>query len=73
MVLKDYIHTIAVYFYAYCPTSSGKNHCILYQNTLRFAPKRVAFSTKTQAILHQNAPYLVANYPKSGVNDALLK
>jgi len=27
----------------------------LHHFTLRFAPKRVAFSTKTQCILHQNA------------------
>ena len=28
VVLKGYIHTIAVYFYAYGPTFSGKKHCI---------------------------------------------
>ena len=47
--------------------------CVLHQNALHLAPKRTAFSTKTQAFLHQNAPHLAANYPKSGVNDALLK
>ena len=57
VVLKGYIHTIAVYFYAYRPTFSGKKHCILHHFTLRFAPKRVVFCTKTQCILHQNAVY----------------
>ena len=28
VVLKGYIHTIALYFYAYRPTFSGKKHCI---------------------------------------------
>ena len=28
VVLKGYIHTIAVYFYAYRPTFSGKKHSI---------------------------------------------
>ena len=57
VVLKGYIHTIALYFYAYRPTFSGKKHCILHHFTLRFAAKRTAFCTKTYCILHQNAGY----------------
>ena len=73
VVLKGYIHTIALYFYAYRPTFSGKKHCILHHFTLRFAAKRTAFCTKTQAILHQNAPHLAANHPKSGANGGFFK
>ena len=47
--------------------------CVLHQNALHLAPKRVVFSGKTQVILHQNAPHLAANDPQSGVNDAFLK
>ena len=50
VVLKGYIHTIAVYFYAYRPTFSGTKHSILHHFTLRFAPKHTAFSTKTHCI-----------------------
>ena len=80
VVLEGYIHTIAVYFYAYRPIFSGKNTafstilpCVLHQNVLHLAPKRTAFSTKTQAILHQNAPHLAANHPKSGANGGFFK
>ena len=73
VVLEGYIYTIAAYVYAYRPTFSGKKHCIQHQNTLHFVPKRAAFCTKTHVILHQNAPLLAANNPKSGVNDAFFK
>ena len=61
VVLKGYIHTIAVYFYAYRPTFSGKKHCILHHFTLRFAPKRVVFCTKTHYVLVHIALYLAVN------------
>ena len=58
VVLKGYIHTIALYFYAYRPTFSGKN---------------TAFSTILPCVLHQNVPYLAANHPKSGANGGFFK
>ena len=42
------------YLYAFYLSFCTKMQCILHQNTLRLAPKRVAFSGKTQCILHQN-------------------
>ena len=55
MVRKGFIYTIAAYFYAYRLAFSTILHCILLHFTLRFAPKRTPFCTKTHAILHQNA------------------
>ncbi len=49
-VLKGFIYTIAVYFYAFRFTFSGILHCILHHFALHFAPKRTAFSIKTQCI-----------------------
>ena len=43
VVLKGYIHTIALYFYAYRPTFSGKK-------TLHLAPFYLAFCCKTYCI-----------------------
>jgi len=40
---------------------------------LRFAPKRTAFSTKTQCVLHQNALHFAENSPKNGANGVLLE
>ena len=40
MPRKDYIYAIYVVFLCFFPL-------ILHQNTLRLAPKRIAFSTKT--------------------------
>ena len=48
MDLAGCIYTIAVDIYAFRLAFSSILHCILHQNTLRFAPKRTAFS----GILH---------------------
>ena len=50
MVLKGFVYTIAVDIYASRHAFSGKSHRILQHFTLRLAPKRTAFSTKTQGI-----------------------
>ena len=50
MVLKGFLYTIAVDVYAFRLAFSGKSHRILHHFTLRLAPKRTAFSTKTQGI-----------------------
>ena len=50
IVREGFIYTTSVDIYAFRPTFSGKSHCILHHFTLRLAPKRVAFSTKTQCI-----------------------
>ena len=44
------IYSIAAYFYAFWLAFSNILHCILHHFTLRFAPKRLAFSTKTHSI-----------------------
>ena len=41
----------AAFFTAFCT----KIHCVLHQNTLRFAPNCIAFCTKLHCVLHQNA------------------
>ena len=48
MDLAGCIYTIAVDVYAFRLAFSSILRCILHQNTLRFAPKRTAFS----GILH---------------------
>jgi len=48
MVLKGVVYTIAVDVYAFRLVFSCILHCILHHFTLRFAPKRTAFS----GILH---------------------
>ena len=50
MNLAGCIYTIAVDIYAFRLALSRILHCILHQNTLRLAPKRTAFSTKTHCI-----------------------
>ena len=50
MVLKGFVYTIAVDVYAFCLVFSSTLHCILHHFTLRLAPKRTAFSTKTHCI-----------------------
>jgi len=47
MVLKGFVYTIAVDIYAFRTEFSTILHCILYHFTLRLAPKRTAFCTKT--------------------------
>jgi len=36
--------------YAFCFAFSGILHCVLHHFTLRLAPKRTAFSTKTHCV-----------------------
>ena len=57
MVLKGFIYTFVVDFYAsvshlvpFCTAFCTKTPCILHQNALRLAPKRLAFSGKTRCI-----------------------
>ena len=50
MVLEGYVYTIWVYFYAFCIAFSSILHGVLHHFTLRFAPKRTAFSTKTHCV-----------------------
>ena len=38
-----------------CNAFCIKTHCILHQNALHFASKRIAFCTKTHCNMHQNA------------------
>jgi len=48
--LKGFVYTITVDIYAFCLAFSTILPCILHHFTLRLAPKRSAFSTKTQCI-----------------------
>ena len=41
-----FVSHLAAFYPAFCT----KTHCVLHQNALRLAPKRTAFSTKTQCI-----------------------
>ena len=50
IVLKGFVYTIAVYIYAFRLAFSCILPCVLHHFTLRFAPKRTAFSGKTQGI-----------------------
>ena len=50
MVLEGYVYTIAAYFYAFRFAFCTILHCVLHHFTLRFAPKRTAFSTKTHCV-----------------------
>ena len=50
MVLKGFVYTIAMDIYAFHLAFSSILHCVLHHFTLRFAPKRPAFSTKTHYI-----------------------
>ena len=59
VVRKGFIYTIAAYIYAYCLVFCSILPCVLHQNTLRFAPNCLAFSTKTHYILQQIAPKLL--------------
>ena len=46
MVLKGFIYTIPVYFYAYLLAFSTKIHCIQHQNAQHLAPKHTSFYCK---------------------------
>ena len=50
MALQGFIYTISVDIYAFRLAFSSILHCILHHFTLRLAPKRIAFSTKTHCI-----------------------
>jgi len=50
MVHKGFVYTIAADIYAFCFAFSGTLPCILHHFTLRLAPKRIAFSTKTHCV-----------------------
>ena len=50
MVLKGFVYTIAMDIYAFHLAFSSILHCVLHHFTLRLAPKRTAFSGKTQGI-----------------------
>ena len=52
---------------------SSESHRILQHFTLRFAPKCLAFSTKTHSIQHQNALHFATNSPKSSANGGVYK
>jgi len=45
MVLKGFVYTIAVYFYAFQLAFCTISHCILHHFTLHLAAKRTAFCT----------------------------
>ena len=62
MVIKGFIYTITVDFYAYRLASSSILNCVQHQNALRLAPKRTAFSSILHCIQRQNALRLAANY-----------
>ncbi len=49
-VLKGFVYTIAVDIYAFRCAFCTILHRILHHFALRLAPKRTAFSTKTQCI-----------------------
>ena len=46
VVLRGFIYTIAVYFYAFCLSFNSILPCVLRQNVLHLAPKRTTFSGK---------------------------
>ena len=50
MLLKGFVYTISVYFYAFHLAFSGTLTCVLQQNVRCLASKRTAFS----GILHYN-------------------
>jgi len=50
MTLKGFVYTIVVDVYAFRLALSGVLNCILQHFTLRLAPKRTPFSTKTHGI-----------------------
>ena len=50
MVQKGFIYTITMYFYPFCLAFSSISPCVLQQNTLHLAPKRISFSGKMHCI-----------------------
>ena len=57
----------------FCTAFSGILPCVLHQNALRFAPKRIVFSTKTHYVLGHIALHLAAKRTKVGVNGVFFK
>ena len=70
---RGIIYTITAYIYAFRIAFSTILPYVQHHFTLRLAPKRTAFSTKTHSIQHQNAVCLASNGPKSGRNGDFLK
>ena len=62
MARRGFIYTIAVDIYAFRHAFSTILPCVLHQNALHLAPKRIAFSTKTHCNQHQNALHLAPKY-----------
>ena len=60
MVRRGFIYTISLNVYAYCLAFNCNLYCVLHLFTLRLAPKRTAFCTKTRYVLHQNALHFAA-------------
>ena len=50
VIRKGFIYTIAAYIYAYRLAFCSILPCVLHQNTLHLAPKRLAFSTKLPCV-----------------------
>ena len=50
VIRKGFIYTIVAYFYAYRLAFGSILPCVLHQNSLRFAPKHTAFSTKMPCV-----------------------
>ena len=50
MVRKGFVYAIVVYYYAFRFAFSTFLQCVLHHFTLRFAPKRTAFSIKTHCV-----------------------
>ena len=62
MVLRGFVYTIVVHIYAFRLTFSCILYCILHHFTLRLAPKRTAFCTKTHCVLRHIALRFATNY-----------
>ena len=50
MSLKGFVYTIAVDIYAFCLAFSTILPCVLHQNAVHLAPKRIVFSPKTHCV-----------------------
>jgi len=50
MNLKGFVYTIAVDIYAFRLVFTTISPCVLHHFTLCFAPKRIAFCTKTHCV-----------------------
>ena len=64
MIIKGFVYTIAVHFYAFHLMFCTILYCVLHHFTLHLAPKRTAFCTKTHCISHQNALHFAAYYSR---------